>query len=336
MSTIYEVLEGSLRALDQGEPLESVLRRYPERARQLRPLLRASIEAREKAAKPEDLQAIRAQQLQRASRERAAGNRFQGFVPRFAVSLAITLMLLGAGAGLRNASAAALPGDNLYAVKRAWEEMQLISAWNASRSQFLENNTRAERLMEVSSLLRAGRSEPVEFEGTYLKLGGKQYVSGIEVHISDQALTATSDLQDGSLVQVTGRTADDASVTIDTISELQDGTAALSSAFMPTIFTAFDGISQIHAAAATVEVSESTLEEEFGSHSQIASASDVHSASDNSLAGNSAESGSEKDNSKKDSIGTSHGQGHGSGHADDKRGGGNDDKQDDKSKDEKP
>ena len=46
MNKLYDALENCLQALEQGQSMDSVLKRYPGLAAQLRPMLEASLQAR--------------------------------------------------------------------------------------------------------------------------------------------------------------------------------------------------------------------------------------------------------------------------------------------------
>jgi hypothetical protein len=47
-------------------------------------------------------------------------------IRRFAFALVLTLVFFFSGTGLVRASSSTLPGDNLYGVKRTWEDVRLL------------------------------------------------------------------------------------------------------------------------------------------------------------------------------------------------------------------
>jgi hypothetical protein len=119
---------------------------YPHLAEELRPVLEASIQARALAlpAVPQAaIQRGRARVLQHAAEMRKSSprprQRWSLFAfPRLAASLAIALVFLLSGTGLVSASNGALPGDNLYPVKRSWEGLRLFFMSSPEERESLE------------------------------------------------------------------------------------------------------------------------------------------------------------------------------------------------------
>lgn len=132
---LFDALEICLQAIDNGETIDAALKRFPALTNELRPILEASLHAKSlagEAVADEVHRRGRARVLQRAAELRESKR-----VPRkrtwiFAYRpVAITLMLLIfllSGTGLVRASTTSLPGDNLYPVKRTWEDFTLIFA----------------------------------------------------------------------------------------------------------------------------------------------------------------------------------------------------------------
>ena len=69
----------------------------------------------------------------------------------------IAAMLFGSGIGLRQASASALPGDSLYPVKRAGEEIQLAFSFSTGGDMALLYDFAESRLEEAQTLSEEGR-----------------------------------------------------------------------------------------------------------------------------------------------------------------------------------
>ncbi len=69
----------------------------------------------------------------------------------------IAAMLFGSGIGLRQASASALPGDSLYPVKRAGEEIQLAFSFSTDGDMALLYDFAESRLEEAQTLSEEGR-----------------------------------------------------------------------------------------------------------------------------------------------------------------------------------
>jgi hypothetical protein len=100
----------------------------------------------------------------RAARPRAARPGFAfGFRP---VMVLLTAVLAGAVAlgsfGVVQASAAALPGDTLYPVKRGVEELRLALSWTPAEDAHLLGVFADERLEEIEVLASAGRMDDLE------------------------------------------------------------------------------------------------------------------------------------------------------------------------------
>ena len=75
--------------------------------------------------------------------------------------------------GVAQASAAALPGDRLYSVKRGIEELQLALTLDPSSDADLLGEFADERLVEIESLAAAGRTDDLEtaLDGYVMAIG---------------------------------------------------------------------------------------------------------------------------------------------------------------------
>jgi hypothetical protein len=116
------------------------------------------------------------------------------------------VVLFMGGSGLVNASASALPGENLYPVKLTWENVRIFLAFNEGSRETLKRTFEDERLREVAKLLEKGRQETIHFFGIYRKVNDITYVSGIRIVISDTTELPPEPLQNGASVEVTGQT----------------------------------------------------------------------------------------------------------------------------------
>jgi hypothetical protein len=130
-------------------------------------------------------------------------------VPRAAVAGAALVAVLAMGGGwTARASAQALPGDALYAVKRLGEELRLRAADPAERS-LLETQLQARRREEALAVLALRREAGVSFEDTLLgRHGGVWQVGQFKVRVGEEQ----PDLPVGSLLRVIGRTRSDGTV----------------------------------------------------------------------------------------------------------------------------
>ena len=152
MNNLYDALEMCLKAIEQGADMDSALARYPEFKEELRPILEASVHARALGVprpSPQAMRRGRVKLLQRAAemREAKASSRrrvIPGF-QRYALSLAMAALFLLSGTGLVRASSSALPGENLYPVKRTWEGMRLLLVFDADLRETLEVEFENER-----------------------------------------------------------------------------------------------------------------------------------------------------------------------------------------------
>lgn len=228
MNNLYDVLEICLQELENGADIESVLARYPDLASELRPILNASINARMRSfsvsdPSPEAIRRGRARVLQRASEMREQKNaprkRMIPIIQRLAVSFTLTALFLASGTGLVGASSTALPGENLYPVKRTWEDVRLFFAFDSDHKEFLENEFESERLNEVGELLAEGRHETIQYAGVFMQVNGVTYVSGVTVLIPDNLQVPVN----GAAVVITGRTNAQGFVEVESIELLPQG-----------------------------------------------------------------------------------------------------------------
>ena len=181
------LLDECLTAMQQGASLEDCLRLYPEAAPRLRPLLETAALARSLGgagrADPRAQQQSRGAFLSTAAALSAMGARqpAAGFsrVTRSALTVAIALVLVSTA--LIGGSQSALPGQPLYGVKRAMEQVQArLQPAHAG----LDRELRKRRLDEVLALLSRGEIQEVSFEGILTGQYGEYWtVSGIDVYL---------------------------------------------------------------------------------------------------------------------------------------------------------
>lgn len=224
---LYDALEVCLREIENGVTLENVLARFPDLAAELRPILKASVKARTlnvaSAPSPEAIRRGRAKLLQRASEMREAKvaprRRVIPIFQRLALSLGLTATFLLSGTGLVGASATALPGENLYPVKRTWEDLQLFFIFDKDARDAVQSQFETERLHEVNELLAEGRHEVIQFAGVFMQVNGMNYVSGVTV-----VVPATLQIpENGTAVIATGRTNAQGFVELESLELLPDG-----------------------------------------------------------------------------------------------------------------
>ncbi len=227
---LYDALENSLSALEEGQDLDAVLARYPDLAKQLRPMLETSLHARTMggAAVSSDIQRRgRSRLLQRAAEMREAKRSKRRVIPMFS-RMALTLGLVGvlvlSSTGLVNASSGSLPGDQLYPVKRTWEGVRLFFVFSPGGRDLLESQFEQERLDEIDELLAKGRSISVVFSGLVTRQqDGQWLISGIPVQVSAATRLPAQVIPSGAPVMVTGLTREDGIVEAQEIQLLQAG-----------------------------------------------------------------------------------------------------------------
>ncbi len=228
---LYDALEVCLQAVETGADIESALKRYPLMAEQLRPMLETSLQARTLTAPsiPEAaMRRGRARVLQYASemRESAQSSRRSIFsFPRLAISLALMIIFVLSGTGLVRASTEALPGDNLYPVKRSWEDLRFLFVFNSESRKRLHSEFEQKRLEEISELLNQGRHEMISFAGMVTEQNGDQWmVADIPVRITPDSELPAEPVTIGTMVMVEGRTASEGVVEAKRIEILETAT----------------------------------------------------------------------------------------------------------------
>jgi hypothetical protein len=233
MNNLYEVLDMCLQELEQGSDIETVLFRYPDLADELRPILETSVDARKMAVPaPADevVRRNRSRVLQYAAQMREAKanpSRRIWFTSlrRLAVTLAVLAVLFAGGTGLVQAASTTLPGDNLYPVKRTWEDVLVAFTFNVQQRDALEVEHENERLQEVQELFAEGRSAKVDFAGLVTSQNGSEWVvSTVPVVVSTQTeIRGDQGIGVGSAVRVKGQTQGNNVVLAERIELLSSG-----------------------------------------------------------------------------------------------------------------
>jgi hypothetical protein len=216
MNNLYEALEICLQDVEHGVDIETVLFRYPDIAEELRPILETSMNARSMAVPAPSAEIVRrnrAKVLQHASELRETNAKSSSrriwfaSLRRIAVSLAVVAVLFISGTGLVRAASTTLPGDNLYPVKRTWEDVLLIFTFDTQQRDALQIEHANERLYELQELFAKGRSAEVDFSGMVTSQNGNDWVvAGVTVMISPQTEVRDGPIVVGSAVRVRGWT----------------------------------------------------------------------------------------------------------------------------------
>ncbi len=165
-----EVLSVCIDRIVMGDSVEDCLLRYPDHARELEPLLRTAIAARQAGAvkaRPE-FKAVSGYHVRAAFRERTAKHvsskrgAFQ-WLPRWAVATAVVLVVLVVGAtGTVAAASDALPGNVLYPVKLAGERVQMAVTFSDEGKAKLYIEFADRRAAELVNLAATDAPERIE------------------------------------------------------------------------------------------------------------------------------------------------------------------------------
>lgn len=226
MNNIFDTLEICLQEMENGADMETVLARYPKLANELRPILETAAKARNMSVaepSPEAIRRGRARVMQRAAEMReskiAPRKRVIPAFQRLALSFSLAALLLLSSTGLLSASASALPGENLYPVKRTWEGLRLLLIFDQQARTLLEDQFEYERLLEVNELLTEGRHEVIQFAGVFMQVNGVTYVSGVPVILPAKVQAPDN----GAPIVLTGQTNAQGVVEITSLNVLPDG-----------------------------------------------------------------------------------------------------------------
>ncbi len=175
-----EILDGILTRIQSGEAkAEDYLQEYPEHVEALGVLLELAEElsAEFTPSGPDDT-FVSASQARLLNLLRARGKDAQkrekkrtwrptwllkwAWRPAYLLTIALlTIAILGTTAGVAWAATGALPGDNLYGVKRSIEEARLALTLTAVGDAALLTRFADERLNEIGALLAVGREDDI-------------------------------------------------------------------------------------------------------------------------------------------------------------------------------
>jgi hypothetical protein len=187
MTQIERLLAQCLDDLEQGDSVQECLARYPERGKELEPLLRAAQRVR---SAPNVIpaasfrQGARARMLDKIQartpvKEPDRASRREGLLDRLRLNLAlpvtvrrltlpalttitIVLILGMMSLGVVYAASESLPGDSLYAVKLAGERVRLTLSFSEINDAKLHLRSAGERLEEAATLVERDEGDDIQ------------------------------------------------------------------------------------------------------------------------------------------------------------------------------
>ena len=159
---LNECLEGVLR----GDPVKGYLARYPEHAGELERLLRTALVAAEASRlrpSPEFKAAARYRVMSAFGRAAEARRRRFGWSRRWAMAVVAVALVCTSGIGTVLAAEQSLPGEPLYQVKMAREQVELTLARDDVSKAKLYVELAEKRVAEAERL--AGKVEQASLQG---------------------------------------------------------------------------------------------------------------------------------------------------------------------------
>ena len=156
------------RMLTGGETVEQCLARYPQWARELEPLLQASLFARKASSiEPRPEFRERARYQLRAALQEMAEKRERRFSlfrwqPQWVTAVIVVLVLVVASGGTVAASGNSMPDELLYPVKLATERVRLTLTPSALGKAELYLEMADKRVAEIIVMANRGKAEHVE------------------------------------------------------------------------------------------------------------------------------------------------------------------------------
>jgi hypothetical protein len=221
------ILDEWLNEIDSEESLEARVAQQPALAKDLEPLLRLVLQLKslrqEQIPPPAALQRGRQRLLSEVARlkEAEAAKKqgrpllvwpsLQSLMRRSTVTIVLVALLLSAvlGVGTVAASAKSLPGDPLYAVKRAAEEFQLLITFDRQAKAQLMQQLDERRREEAKAIAGSQRIAELSFRGHVDLIEDAHWtVGGVVIRISAET-ALEGDIALGTFVRVHVRSLSD-------------------------------------------------------------------------------------------------------------------------------
>jgi len=166
-----DVLDECIDRALQGESVEECLRCYPQQAAELEPLLRVALATRRTSSVVEPRAEFKDRTRYEVQSRLAVKGRSTSlkkappsvWIPRWVVVMAcLVLVLVLAGTGTVAAASGSVPGDTLYSVKMATEQVQWKLTFSQGAKARLQARFAARRVQEMAQLAKKGRTEELE------------------------------------------------------------------------------------------------------------------------------------------------------------------------------
>lgn len=241
MSDSFEsILDESISALQAGVPIEEILAETPDYAAELRPLLFAATiladpnpqlvpEERKSALRDKYLSQVatlpavpsptlneKSQAIFRIVRRRLTRQTVLSDLVTITITVVLTLAM--ALLILNSAAGDTLPGDFLYSVKRASENVRLSLTFDAERRAGLADEFNQRRLAEIQQLIQQNKTAVVQFQGVLETKGENLWIiAGYTVFLPGD-VTLKGQPHPGDKVEVIGLLRTDNVLVADTIS----------------------------------------------------------------------------------------------------------------------
>jgi hypothetical protein len=251
---VQAALDHCLELMRGGTAVETCLSSYPEYAKELRPLLemvtqmgRVLTPPASRTARAEGQQRMLAALAgRRQQRERlgpvayALRQALHGLSLAFAggglvgrsvlrgIVLSLAILAVSGGGLALAASGYSLPGEALYPMKVARQELQVALTLDPERQLSLQQQFEAQHRQEISLALAAGNRGEVHFSGALEDVQPGQWtVAGLRVGLNPQTrVSAEPEL--GAVVRVRGRLPGDGSleaIELEILGDQRDDTA---------------------------------------------------------------------------------------------------------------
>jgi hypothetical protein len=244
-----DLLEKCIELMETGISVEECLMKYPDLSPEIRDILETTknvMNLKQEQIPVEKMNLNRSQLLSHAKllvlsdEQGKSGLRFnrsvltlrrklltmltlKPFVWRLALVVIITGLFITFSRGLVIASAKSLPGDSLYPIKLAVEDISVLLVRNREVKQQYENNYILQRVDEIKKLIALNRLQRVNFEGIIESQSGTNWVvSGISVILQPDTtlisgVNKVESFKVGSVVEVEGMTNLEGAVTSNEI-----------------------------------------------------------------------------------------------------------------------